>query len=344
MMRVFLSLWIWAFLAVSPAFAQASATSPADADTASTAKYGVKPQDFEKGLGAAMQKLNALQANVISGAVGLSQTVKPEASKFAFGLGVLTIVMAGFSFAGSHHPIGAWMRLLETLLVLGIFSALYVGYDTFGAGIYTWMAGVATQINGANPTDATATMAVSAGGFFNASMRALSQTSLLDDVLPILVFAFALFLTAIVMAVTALVYLYFIFIGQIQVAVGIVLGPFAVALGFHDATRKYFFAWLDYMISGSLYIVVAAIMGRLVTATLLTSIAAPSSIGWDTLTAGIYCLGLSLLLLLVSFEIPRIAGSLFATGAGAGGGTGLRLATGGANAGNKLLASGAAKS
>ncbi|MCY0852651.1 type IV secretion system protein [Cupriavidus sp. D39] len=55
-------------------------------------------------------------------------------------------------------------------------------------------------------------------------------------------------------------------LGELQVAVGVVVGPIAVALAFSSFTRRYFTAWLDYMFSGSLYIVVAAIISRLVTA------------------------------------------------------------------------------
>ena len=53
---------------------------------------------------------------------------------------------------------------------------------------------------------------------------------------------------------------------------GIVLGPIAIALGFSCYTRNYFMKWLDWMISAGMYVVMVAILIKLLGSTIATAV------------------------------------------------------------------------
>ncbi|MGC8213218.1 type IV secretion system protein [Ralstonia pseudosolanacearum] len=269
-------------------------------------------------ISSALKKFNDATSQVINAAVGMSRTITPEAGKFAAGLGVITIVLAAMRFSASHHPITAWSNFLEEIATLGIFVSIYLGYERFAPGIYQYFSTIATSISGGDLSPG-GTLATTAGNLWDSYGNALNAATWYQKIgvalslLPLL-FAFA------VTVATSVIYNFYISLGQIQVAIGIVVGQLAVALGFSEFTRRYFLAWFDYMVSGSLYAVVAAIMSKLVTASFATSLGDVNSIGTDTMAGACYTLVLSIFLLFISFEIPSIAGKLFGNGAGISGG------------------------
>jgi hypothetical protein len=81
------------------------------------------------------------------------------------------------------------------------------------------------------------------------------------------------------------------------------------------------------MISSGMYCVVAAIMQKLVTSSVLAQLAQVQTNGTSTAETAGYALDLSLFIFLMSFEIPKIAGSIFGGGASASGGSGAGAAT-----------------
>jgi type IV secretory pathway VirB6-like protein len=133
-------------------------------------------------------------------------------------------------------------------------------------------------------------------------------------------------LAFIVMTVASIVFTYYTSIGMIQSAIGIVLGPIGVALGFSSYTRGYFQKWLDWMISSGMYVVVVAVLMKLVGQSISTSVATASNVGAESTMNAAFVFDLSIFVLLLSFEIPKLA-SIFGGGASASGGGGLRMAT-----------------
>ena len=269
-------------------------------------------------ISSALKKFTDSTAQVINAAVGISHTITPEAAKFAAALGIITIVLAAMRFAGAHHPVTAWTNFLEEMATLGIFAAIYVGYERFAPGIYQYFNTMATSIAGGDLSPG-ATLATTAGNLWDSYGNALNAATWYQKI-GVALALIPLLLAFAVTVATSVIYNFYISLGQIQVAIGIVVGQLAVALGFSEFTRKYFLAWFDYMVSGSLYAVVAAIMSKLVTASFASSLGDVNSIGTDTMAGAGYALVLSILLLFISFEIPSIAGKLFGNGAGISGG------------------------
>lgn len=294
-----------------------------------TSAYTSPPGTVTEGLGKAAGKIQGLRSGLSAGALRLSDTVRSEADKLAFALGVITLVLAGFRFAGTGDATAAWTDLLEELTLIGIFAAIYVGYDQFGPGIFEWFNALATRINGAEVTPG-ASIITTAGKLWDSYVRIATSGFSLENILKSMVAAILLFLAFLACAFAAIIFYFFTMLGELQVAVGVVVGPIAVALAFSSFTRRYFTAWLDYMFSGSLYIVVAAIISRLVTTTLDSTLGSVNDAGTDTMAAGVYALAISIMLILISLEIPAIAGKLFGTGGGVSGDGALRAAGRGA--------------
>jgi type IV secretory pathway VirB6-like protein len=96
------------------------------------------------------------------------------------------------------------------------------------------------------------------------------------------------------------------------------MGQIAFALGFSSFTRGYFKTWLDYMVSAGMYIVVAAILMRLVTHSMVDAVHDAAALGLTTSGAAAQVFDLAFFVFLVSFEIPKIAG-MFGGGANASG-------------------------
>ncbi|WP_235024734.1 type IV secretion system protein [Caballeronia arvi] len=313
----------------SAACAQAaSATSGSDATagTAGTAALQSKPGEFANGATQAAEQIRVLLGSLIPSAIATSTGVMTEANRFAWGLGIISLVLVGVRFAGTHHPVSAWVNLFEEVAILGIFVALYLGYTTTASGFWNWFEQLASNISGGNNGSTGAAMAKLAGTIFEAVKAKFSLAGLLDlggsvaDIIVLgLAFAF--------MCVASIVFVYFSAVGQIQAAVGIVLGPIALALGFSSYTRNYFVKWLDWMISAGMYIVIVAILIKLVGNSITNAVTAATNVGGNTTVNGAYVFDLSIFILLLSFEIPKLA-TIFGGGATATGTGALRLLKG----------------
>lgn len=297
------------------------------------------PGDVGAGIQKTLNKMDGLTRGLINGATAISDRIKGDADKVAFGLGVIALVLAGLRWAATNDPVAAWTDFIEAIMILGIFASLYVSYSTFAPSIFTWFHKLATAINSGDDIQSLpSTLATTAGKFFESVGRMLkavftSNVALIEAIggAVLLLLAFVFVLAA------ALMYSWFIMVGQLQVAIGIVLGPLAVAFGMLDITRKYFFAWLDYMVTGSMYMVVAATIAQLVSAPLLAAVSDIGAAGTDTVLAAGYALSISIMLIFIAMEIPKIAGSIFGTGGGISGTGGFRMLGRGAwNIGKKM--------
>jgi TrbL/VirB6 plasmid conjugal transfer protein len=306
-------------LAVAQA-ASATTVSNASAGTSGTAALQSQPGEFANGATRAAEQIRVLLGSLIPSAIATSAGVMNEANKFAWGLGVISLVLVGVRFAGTHHPVSAWVNLFEEVAILGIFVALYLGYTTTASGFWTWFEQLASNISGGNNGSTGAAMASLAGTIFEAVKAKFGIEGLLNlggTLADILVLGLAF----IFMCVASIVFVYFSAVGQIQAAVGIVLGPIALALGFSSYTRNYFVKWLDWMIGAGMYVVVVAILIKLVGNSITNAVIAATQVGGSTTVNGAYVFDLSIFVLLLSFEIPKLAtifgGGATATGTGA---------------------------
>jgi hypothetical protein len=276
-----------------------------------------QPGEIGTGNAKALSSISSLFNAVIATAVTASGLIKPEADKLAGGLAVITLVLAFARYAATTHPTQAWMNLFEELAILGIFASIYVGYATFAPGFYGWFGTLANDISGANVTSGASGLGAAASDLYDAFAASFkgaawyAYPALLMAMAPVLIAYF-------VLSITALVFMYYSNIGQLQAAAGIVMGQIAVALGFSSFTRGYFRSWLDYMVSASMYTVVAAILMKLVSGSLLSAIAVGKGMGLSTPVGATYVFDLSVFVFLLSFEIPKIAG-MFGGGANASG-------------------------
>ncbi|MFC0402958.1 type IV secretion system protein [Paraburkholderia rhizosphaerae] len=280
----------------------------------------VQPTEVSQGSTLAVQKLTEVVARVVDAAVEASQSIRPEADRFAFGLAVITIVLAAVKFSAAHHPVTAWVALFEELAVLGIFAGFYAGYAGWAPNFYRWFFSLSQTISGgANMTNAGSIIFTVAGGLFDGFISAFKSSTwwqwfaIATSVVP-------LFFAWIVLTITSIVFVFFVSIGQVQMAVGFVVGQIALALGFSSFTRGWFRSWLDYMISAGMYVVVAAILTRLVTNSVAGAIqdSLRNGLSLTTPYAASYVLDLSLFVFLLSFEIPKMA-AMFGGGASASG-------------------------
>lgn len=297
------------------AFADDSASS---ASTTSASAY-VKPGEIAQGNQRAMDKITALFSSVMNTAVDASNQIKPESDKFAFGLAVITVVLAAVRFAATKDPVVAWVALFEELGVLGIFAACYVGFAQWAPGFYKWFLSLANTISGANMSSALSIMGNAAGQLFDSAVKAFSGVGFsVSTIFNVLMAVIPLLLAWALLSVTAIIFVFFINIGQLQFAAGTVMGQIAFALGFSSFTRGYFKTWLDWMISAGMYVVVAAILMRLVTQNMIHAVQDAATLGLSTPGAGAQVFDLAFFVFLVSFEIPKIAG-MFGGGASASG-------------------------
>lgn len=303
--------------------AAGSSGSAAAATAAATASLS-HPGDLGTGAGDAVTQVASLLNNLIPNAVILSQKVLPEANKFVWALSVLTIVLAGVRFAGSHHPVSAWIAIFEEIAVLGIFVALYLGYAASATGFYDWFKGLSDAISGSAPNVASQ-MAKLGGTMFDGLKDSYGVWGTLTHPAQAIGDAVVLLLAFLVMTVAAIFYAYFTAVGQIQAAIGIVVGPIALALGCSSYTRNYFQKWLDWMISAGMYIVVVAILMGLINTSIQSAFSQASGVGGHTTLNAAYVFDLSIFMLLLSLEIPKLAG-IFGGGASASGTGGVRMA------------------
>ncbi len=327
-MRIAVALLAILFVVGSPgiALAQSAASAagalPAGTPTPPTTPTGTTgasytPGEIGTGSTKALSAITSMFNAVIATAVNASQLVKPEADKLAGGLAVITLVLAFARYAATPHPTMAWLGVFEDLGMLGIFASIYVGYATFAPGFYGWFGTLANDIAGANVANGASGLGAAASELYDAIVKSLNGAAWYEYIKALLMIG-PLLLAYVILMITSLVFAYFSNIGQLQAAAGIVMGQIAVALGFSPFTRGYFKSWLDYMVSASMYTVVAAILMKLVSGSLLTAIAAGSKVGLSTPEGATYVMDLSIFVFLLSFEIPKIAG-MFGGGANASG-------------------------
>jgi hypothetical protein len=318
-----LCVFIAASLAASTAFAQSSVTTPTG--TTAAAPLSDSSGQFAKGSLDALGQIHGLLGNLIPTAVSASNGVRQESDKFAWGLGIITLVLVGVRFSGTHHPISAWVGLFEELAILGIFVALYLGYTTSAPGFWNWFEQLAANIGGTSDNSASTQMGQLAGTVLDAVRSKVSVVRALTDLNAMLTDVVVLVLAFLAMCLASVVFMYFSAVGQIQAAVGIVLGPIAIALGFCSYTRGYFQKWLDWMIHSGMYVVMVAVLLKLVGSAISTSVTKATAVGGTTTVNGAYVFDLAVFVLLLSFEIPKLAG-MFGSGAGASGTGALKLA------------------
>ncbi|CAN7794059.1 type IV secretion system protein [Paraburkholderia hospita] len=277
----------------------------------------VKPGEFSAGSKQAMDKITALFSSVMDTAVAISEQIKPEADKFAGGLGVITLILAAIRFAATRDPVMAWLAFFEEIGVLGIFASFYIEFAQFGPGFYKWFLSLANTIGGTNMSSTLGVIGSAAGQILDAIVKAFSGAGW-SAIFSVAVAMVPLFFAWLVLSVTSVVFAFFINLGQLQFACGVVMGQIAFALGFSTFTRGYFKTWLDYMISAGMYVVVAAILMRLVTQSLIAAVQDATAKGLSTSGASGYVFDLAIFVFLISFEIPKIAG-MFGGGANASG-------------------------
>ena len=343
--RFFVLLLTALLLHSPPGFAQASAPE-AGTDTAqqTASNNGGKPGLFAQpgsigeSLKSWLSQFESFRTGLIGGATTLSRSLTPDADKIAFGLAVITLTLAGIRFAATSQPVAAWTEVFETLLMLGIFASLYTGYDKFGPGIYEYFQHLADKIAGTQSMSPAMTLASVGAGFIDSYLESIRAARGISDVL-MLAFAGLLLLAAFAFcAVASLLYTFFISLGEIAAAIGIVIGPIAVALGFSDYSRRYFSSWLDFMIGASMYSVVAAVMARLVSSALVSTLTDQKSAGTATLSGAAYAMSVALFMILVAFELPKLAGAIFGSGGGISGGGAMRIGLKAAGGIGKFLA------
>ena len=319
----------------SPAEGQ-QITPPSDTTVTVTSKGNdtfsstIKKGEIAQGNETAMAKLTAMFSAVIPAAVAASQSVKPEADKFAAGLGVITLVLAWVRFAGTRDPVNAWVVAFEELAMLGVFASIYVGYQSFAPGFFGWFQTLAGMIQSGAGGGLLTTIGGIAGSAFESVVEAYNGTHWYEYI-ALTISLIPLIAGYLILMLTGVVFTFMNNLGLIQAAVGIVMGQIAIALGFSSFTRGYFKTWLDYMISAGMYCVVSAILTRLVIGSLSTALTTATAKGLTTAEGGTYVFDLSLFVFLLSFEIPKFAG-MFGGGANASGSIvkkGASVATGG---------------
>jgi type IV secretory pathway VirB6-like protein len=317
---------VLALCVLVPSFVSPAAFADTTGATGSTTAQPLTSQngDFTKGSTDAINQIQGLIGGVIPAAVTASASVMGEASKFAWGLGVISLVLVGVRFSGTHHPVSAWVNLFEELAVLGIFVALYLGYSTSASGFWTWFQQLATDISGGADNGISTQLATLGGTMFDSLKTRVLSIKLLTDITGTMVDAIGLLLAFIVILIASIVFAYYSAVGQIQAAVGIVLGPIAIALGFSSYTRNYFTRWLDWMIHSGMYIVMVAVLVKLLGSNITNAVHNATQLSGATVT-GAYAFDLAVFILLLSFEIPKLAG-MFGSGAGATGTGAMKLA------------------
>ncbi|WP_321853274.1 type IV secretion system protein [Paraburkholderia tropica] len=277
----------------------------------------VKAGEVAQAAKAAATEFTTLFNAVIPAAVTASQSLKSESDKFAGGLGLITLVLAFVRYAATRDPVTAWVTVFEELATLGIFASIYIGYQNFSPGFYNWFQTLANLIQSGAGQGVSASIGAAGGAAYEAVVKAYQGTSWYEYIALTISLA-PLGFAYIILMITSVVFAFMNNLGQIQAAVGIVMGPIAVALGFSSFTRGYFKSWLDWMVSAGMYCVISAILSRLVTGSLSSAITTATASGLSTAQGATYVLDLSLFIFLLSFEIPKMAG-MFGGGANASG-------------------------
>lgn len=300
---------------ITPTQSGATISVPSTGDD--TVGATVKAGEIANGAAKASAQFASLFNAVIAAAVTASQSLKPEADKFAAGLGLITIVLAFVRYAATRDPVAAWVTVFEELATLGIFASIYVGYQSFAPGFYNWFQSLANLVQAGAGQGVSASIGAASGAAFEALIKAYQGTHWYEYIALTISLA-PLGVAWLVLMLTSVVFAFMNNLGEIQAAVGIVMGQIAIALGFSSYTRGYFKTWLDWMISAGMYCVISAILARLVMGSLSSAITAATANGLSTSYGATYVMDLSLFIFLLSFEIPKMAG-IFGGGANASG-------------------------
>ncbi|CAN7778593.1 TrbL/VirB6 plasmid conjugal transfer protein [Cupriavidus necator] len=326
-------IMLCAVLAVVALFTEPAMAQPSVETSGNTTVLMPAPGSIGEALSSTVREILALRDGLLDGGIALSQRTASEAGKFAWALAVLTLVIGGIRFMAHRNPVGAWVEFIETLTSLGIFVAIYLSYSSFGSGIFKWFDELARAISGGN-YDTGAILAYTAAQFMDSFFVAFKAAKWYDK-LDVVFSSLGLLVAFAFTALASLIYAYFVIVGQLQAAVGLAIGLIAVSLGFSEFTRKYFWAWFDFMVTASMYVVTAAILANLVATATAETIRHVAAVGTSTAAAGWKAASLSIVIVLISLEIPKLAGSLFGTGGGISGGA-AGIAKGAWNLGAKL--------
>jgi hypothetical protein len=272
----------------------------------------------------AFNKVNAvvtqITGSIIGNATSAAQTLNSESDKIAGGLAVIVVVLTFVEFAGTHHPVGAWVKAFQNLLVFGMFATVYVGYGTAAPGFYNWFLTLAEKMNGgATPVQA---IGKAAGSIWLGIVHSADGASFSQSI-QILAIDLLAVMCLLVICVAGLIFLYYTMIGAVQSGVGIVFGKIAIALGFHQMTRNFFSSWLGFMIHAGMYTAVAGAMNALVISQFLGPLETPTgTLNFSTSFATVINVTVSsVFIMLLSLEIPKIAG-MFGSGGASGGPSG----------------------
>lgn len=273
------------------------------------------------------KEVQQVSQTILGTAVTTSSSLNSESDKIAGGLAVLVLVLTFVEYAGTHHPVSAWVKVFMNIMVLGIFALVYVGYSTAAPGFYNWFVTLATDLNGGTPTFqalGAAADAVLVGIAHSTDGLGITDIANVSRVLMILVVDFAAAICFLTMCLSGVVFIYYTLIGLVQSAIGIVFGKIAIALGFHQMTRNFFSSWLSFMIHAGMYTAVSAAMNTLVIKTFISALQSNTpggTLDFSTSFASVIALTvISIFILLLSMEIPKIAGMF---GSGASGGPGI---------------------
>jgi TrbL/VirB6 plasmid conjugal transfer protein len=309
-----------------------AATSTAASSTTATGATGnglaTSGTSISTALTNGQSQWQSITSSILTTAATGANTLSTESDKLAYGLAVITIVLAGIEFAGTHHPTGAWVKLFETLGGLGFFAGTYTGYSTAGPGLYNWFTTLADDIQGSqgNTTMWTAGDTILNGILHSFDNVHVSLTSIpLDQIFQIIFTDAVALIILVIVIVTCIIYMYYSYAGLVQAGIGIIFGKIGIALGFHSFTRSYFMSWLGFMVHAGMYTAVASAMNYLVINNVVQQIATVAGKGGGTsgevttLQSVIQMEVLAIFVLFLSFEIPKIAG-MFGSGS-VGGGT-----------------------
>jgi len=288
--------------------------------TSATSTIGTsQPGELAKGLNQGVTQINTILDDVIAEAVTISSSLKTYADAFAGALAVITIVLAGVRFAATHNPIAAWVAFFEEMGMLGIFTGFYVSYTTIAPGFYSSFTKMAESIS-PDINGQFGAFGATCDAFYDGVMQAIHAASWMD-VFSVVLNSLPVILAFALMMITAIVITFYTHLGQMQAAVGIVMGQIAFALGFSPYMRSYFQSWLNYMISAGMYIVVAAILIKLVGKSVAAALTTAGT-GYLTNQGGALVFDLAFFVLLLAFEIPKMANMFTGGGNVTGGGIG----------------------
>ncbi|NMM01498.1 hypothetical protein HHL24_26615 [Paraburkholderia sp. RP-4-7] len=269
----------------------------------------------------AFNKISALVTQVTSTVIGnataAAQTLNSESDKIAGGLAVIVVVLTFVEYAGTHHPVQAWVKVFENLFVFGMFATVYVGYGTAAPGFYNWFLTLAQHLNGGStPIQA---IGAAAGAVWLGIVHSFDGASL-SQCIQIFAIDILALLCLVAICLAGVIFLYYTMLGAVQSAIGIVFGKIAIALGFHQMTRGFFSSWVAFMVHAGMYAAVAGAMNTLVISQFLGALLTPAGTLNFTTSFGtvINITVSSVFIMLLSLEIPKIAG-MFGSGGAAGG-------------------------